>query len=599
MAKKARGKFCRVSAHNFGNYSNKWAVSIRNFNDRFAGKLLVLIDGRSIYTPLFSGVYWEFHDIPMEEIERIEVIRGPGAALWGANAVNGVINIITKNAKDSQGGLVSLTGGSEESIGMVRYGSQIGDDLYYRFYAKSVYRDDYELNEGDAADEMDIERAGFRVDMDPTSNDQVMIQGAFFTGDAKSIYNTPTITPPYFNESSVNEDLFNAFLLSRWTHVIDETTDYALQLYYDWMERDFLLLPEKRGTFDLDFHYRFTPFDYQEWIVGVGYRLYHDNIGSNSIAQFDPASRNDQLFSAFWQDEITLVPDALVLTLGSKFENNDYSGFEYQPNARLAWTPTDHQTLWFAVSRAVRTPARYEHDAAIQFETLPPGSPENPLPLPLVVTPTSDRNFDSEELLSFETGYRVAPHERLSLDFTSYYILYDNLLIAEPGPLSFSPAPAPGYFVLPLYGENNLYGEAYGFEAAFDFRAASWNLMRFAYTYADIQLHKDQGSDGYFFEEFEWRTPTHQASVRSSIDITRDLELDLWLRYVDVLRNLDIPSYITMDARIGWTPSENLEISLGVQNAIERVHREFTSSLVDTKYSNIERNIYGKITWRF
>lgn len=579
--------------------ANKWGVSVRNFNDRFAGKLLVLIDGRSVYTPLFSGVYWEFHDIPTEDIDRIEVIRGPGAALWGANAVNGVINIITKNAKDTQGGLLALTTGSEESLGSVRYGSQVGDNLFYRLYAKSLYRDESDFYRGGAADEMDVQRAGFRIDWDASDQDELMMQSAFFDGDAGSVYNTPTAAPPYFNLSHATDDMRNAFFLAHWKHTLDDSTDYSLQLYYDWMERDLLFLKEQRGTFDLDFQHRFSPFEQHEWIWGLGYRLYQDDIGSNLTARFDPSSRNDQLFSAFWQDEITLVPDRLVFTLGSKIERNDYSGFEFQPNARLAWTPTERQTLWFAVSRAVRTPARYEHDAQIQLETIAPGSPDNPLPLPLVVTPTSDRSFDSEDMAAFEVGYRTSPIDRLTIDLTAYYTLFDELLIAEPGALIFSGVPAPGHFILPLYGENNLYGEAYGFEAAIDFQLATWHRIRLAYTYADIQLHKDDNTNGFFFEGYEWRTPPHQASIRSSIDLTSNLELDLWARYVDELPNLDIPYYITLDARLGWHPSENLEVALGVQNALENRHREFTSSLVDTGYSYIERNIYGKVTWRF
>ncbi|MCK5229802.1 MAG: TonB-dependent receptor, partial [Desulfobulbaceae bacterium] len=355
--------------------SNKWAVTSRGFNGRFANKLLVLIDGRSVYTPSFSGVHWEVIDIFLEDVDRIEVIRGPGATLWGANAVNGVINIITKHAADTQGGLIAMGAGTEErGFGGVRYGTDMGETTYGRFYAKGFKRDEFVHNTtgDDAGDDWDMLRGGFRLDSLLYDRDSVTVQGDIYQGNMNQTLHLPTVSGPFFNkivEDKAEVEGWN--LLTRWQHTLSPTSDFTLQVYYDRTNRDEFVYGEIRDTFDIDLQHQFAAYKRHEVIWGLGYRYTHDDFSDSEILRLDPDSRSDELFSAFVQDKITLMEDCLWLTIGSKFEHNDYTGYEIQPNARLFWAPhTDHK-VWASVGRAVRTPSRMEDDIWFINTTFP------------------------------------------------------------------------------------------------------------------------------------------------------------------------------------------------------------------------------------
>ncbi|MBI1388832.1 MAG: TonB-dependent receptor plug domain-containing protein [bacterium] len=578
--------------------ANKWAISARGFSDRFSNKLLVMIDGRSVYTTLFSGVFWDMQDLILEDVERIEVIRGPGAALWGANAVNGVINIITRHAKETQGGLITTQTGTEEQIGEARWGGQIGEDLYYRVFAKSFYRDDFKsVDGGDAADEWKAQQAGFRIDLDATLQDAIMLEGGLIAGGAGTTYLLAEPYPPYTVRRDENDSFFNANLLARWTHTYSDDSDFSLQVYYDRFQRGMFIYDEDRDMADLDFQHRFSPMENHELIWGLGYRLNSDSIRDGFNAQFDPDDRTTNLFSAFVQDDITLTPDRLFFNLGSKFEHNDYSGFEVQPSARLSFVPVKDHTFWIAVSRAVRTPSRYEQDAQIHLHSYPPGTAENPLPLPLFFTPRGDESFDSEKELAYELGYRCAAASWITLDVAAFYNRYNDLLTAEPYPLEYYTDPTP-YYLVPLRADNLLSGESYGVETAAEIQVTSWQRLRLAYSFEDVQLHRDSKSEGFIFEGFEKRNPRHQVSLRSMMDLTRSLELDAWFRWVDELPGV-VSGYATMDVRLGWRPDDNLELSAGVMNSFDPSHQEFVSTLVDMVPSEVERSFYLKATWRF
>ncbi|MEW6159067.1 MAG: TonB-dependent receptor, partial [Verrucomicrobiota bacterium] len=380
----------RITAHS-------WAVSSRGFNDFFANKLLVLMDGRSVYTPLFSGVFWDVQDTFVEDIERIEVVRGPGASLWGANAVNGVINIVTRTAHDTKGALISGLAGTEEYIGGIRYGGTISEKASYRAYVKYLHRDDQRDAMGaDASDEWDMLRTGFRTDWDFSANDSITFQGDYYEGheDQRLLVVTPPPIPFRMVEGEAR--LAGGNLLGSWRHTFSEESDLGVQVYYDRTERHDRVHREIRNTYDIDFQHRIALFERQEFIWGLGYRLTTDELGEGrdrtGAIQFIPSHRQDQLFSAFLQDEIAIIEDRLRLTLGSKFEHNDYTGLEIQPNARLLWTPHRNHSVWGAVSRAVRSPARFEHDVRAWF--IPP-------PSMLVGNP----EFESESLLAYELGY--------------------------------------------------------------------------------------------------------------------------------------------------------------------------------------------------
>ena len=577
--------------------SSQWAVSARGFNDVFANKLLVLQDGRSIYTPLFSGVFWDVQGSMLEDLERIEVIRGPGATLWGANAVNGVINIISRSSKDTQGVLITGGAGNEErGFGGVRYGGKLSDNAFFRVYGTYFNRDDSALPNGASAnDAWQLGRWGFRVDWDVSEQNLITIQGDAYRGDVHQVFGT--FDPNATNFFRIIQDDFEVVggnILGRWSHTISPNSDFRLQAYYDRTERDTVIFREKRDTFDIDAQHRFLFGERNELVWGAGYRVTTDKVGNSPTISLNPDHRTLNLFSAFGQDEITLVPERLRLTVGSKFEHNDFTGFEIQPSGRLLFTPRERQTFWASVSRAVRTPSRAEDDVilnqVVPAGSLGPGSPA------FVTTIYGNRNFVSEELLAYELGYRFQPHKTLSLDLAAFYNDYDHLRSQEPGPSPTQPLVGPAF---PLHVDNNLYGETYGVEAAATWEIAQWWRLQPSYTFIDMQLHRRSGSADTTSEQDEGKSPRHQFMLRSSMELPHNLSLDAMLRFVDSLPALHISSYLSLDVRLGWRPKKNLELAIVGQNLLHEQHAEFAPSFISTQRSQIERGCYGKITWGF
>ena len=581
--------------------ANKWAISSRGFNDLFANKLLVLMDGRSVYTPVFSGVFWDMQDVLVEDVERIEVIRGPGATLWGANAVNGIINILTKNAKDTQDGLVSLGVGSEErGFGGVRHGGKLGEDVYYRVYAKYLNRDHFvDVSGEEAADGWDVLQGGFRMDWEVSGSNLLTLQGDVYGGDVGQIYSFVTsLEPPYVRTFDFDTPMGGRNVLGRWEHVFSEAQDIALQLYYDRTEREEAVVEAIVNTFDVDFQHRLGIGDRQELVWGFGYRLIQDEIDGTFTVSLDPESRDYQLINAFVQDEIALVEDRLRLTLGSKLEHNDYTGFEIQPNARLLWMPHERHTVWTAVSRAVRTPSRAEDDMRVVILASPPGVLFPDTPTGLVVL-MGNRDFASEELLAFELGYRAHPTDWLLLDIATFYNVYDKLRTFEPDTPFIETVPAPEHLVVPVFAKNEMNGETYGVEFASDWRVMDWWRLRAAYTYLQMQLRLDRDSGDTMSEGVEEASPDHQFSLRSMMDLPRSLELDLGCRYVDDLSTLNVKGYLSFDVRLGWKPRKSIELSFVGYSLLDDHHPEFKPKLTYILPTEVERGVYGAIGWRF
>jgi iron complex outermembrane receptor protein len=581
--------------------ANKWAVTSRGFNGRFANKLLVLIDGRTVYTPLYSGVYWDMKDTLLEDIDRIEVIRGPGASLWGANAVNGVINIITKSAKDTQGGLIVAGAGTEEQgFGAVRYGGKLGQDIDSRAYVKYFDRDSGVFSSGEnGADQWDILRAGFRMDWQRSGPDALTLEGDIYDGEAGVTVVTKSFdpyVPPTFDE---DDDISGANLLGRWKHTVSDTSEIALQVYYDRTERNGAILDQIHDTFDLDLQQQFTLGKRHEIVWGLGYRFVSDNIENTFYGSWDPDSRDDDLYSGFVQDDITLIKDQLRLTLGSKFEHNDYTGSEIQPNGRLMWTPREGHSIWTAVSRAVRTPSRTEEDGRLNTTVLPPGSLLPLFPGYGVVSLFGDGDYESEELLAYELGYRVQPTDQFSVDIATFFNDYSNLRTLEPANPFLEVSPSPAHLVFPFTADNKMDGEAYGVEVAADWRASDWWRIQASYTYLQIQLELDRDSGDTLSESAEGESPHHQVSLRSSMDIVSDVALDLWVRYVDDLPSQDVDSYFTLAVRLGWKLDRNVELSVVGQNLLDNQHPEYKPEFIDTIPTEVERGVYGKVTWQF
>ena len=585
--------------------SNTWAISVRGFNRRFADKLLVLIDGRSIYRPIFSGSYWHRQNPVLEDIERIEIIRGPGAAIWGANAVNGIINIITKNAKDTQGGL--LTGGAgnlEKGFGTLRYGGQVGEDFHYRAYVKGHKRDNFKQTTGESAeDDWHSLQSGFRMDWDASTKDAVTIQGDIFDGESGVVSTFAVPFPPFGVEQA--SDVFDSGLnvIGRWKHTWSETSDMFLQVYYDHVDSKTHYLDgfgQVTRTLDFDFHHYFQFQKNQIITWGLEYRHIFDDITNPSNIVYNPDSRDYKLFSAFVQDDITLIKDKFKVIVGSKFEHNDFTGFEFQPNGRFIWTPRERHSIWGAISRAVRTPNRSEHDFDPLYSThvppnaLFPGAPD------ALFTVVGDKDFDSEELLAYELGYRFLPTDKISIDIAAFYNDYDKLLTFELGPPTLSGTAEDPFLVLPAVVDgDHLTGEAFGLETTFRFNPYPWWKLQASHTFLKMH-HRATNSADINPDRFQRTAAENQLYFRSSMDIGRNLDWDTTFRFVDDVPEWDIDYYLEMDMRLAWRPMKNVELSIVGQNLLDNRHPENADVTgFATPVTEVPRSIYGKVTLRF
>ena len=577
--------------------ANKWAVTIRGFNDRYANKLLVQIDGRSVYTPLFAGVYWDVQDVVLEDVERIEVIRGPGAVVWGANAVNGVVNIITKSARDTQGTFVQAGSGTEErGFSTARTGGKIGENAYYRVYGKWFERDRGGPVTGDPQDEWRQGRAGFRFDWEPNTCDTLTFQGDVYDGTSGTQNRVPDPTSPFRTTIDDDSQVRGGNALLRWSRSIDEETDWALQFYYDRTSREAIVSDflEDRDTIDLDFQHHFPLAQDHSFIWGFGYRNTKDSIRSAPFyLEFYPSKRADDLFSYFVQDEITLREDLLYLTVGSKFEHNDYTGFEFQPTARLLWTPNPRHSLWAAVSRAVRTPSRGEDD--IVLTDLPVDVIAG---VPVFPKFYGNRDVESESLLAYEAGIRGQPIDAFYWDVAVFFNQYEDLVGAIPQSAvpGVTPSGAPALFV-PAWTDNLLSGETYGIEMAGTYEfCPHWHLQG-AYTFLYLVMHGEAGAEPLAMPGVN---PRNQFNVMLSGDLRRDLHIDLVGRYVDSQSGPFLPSYFAMDVRLSWQLAENLEVFVVGRNLFDPGHYEYSrDSLTGVLATEVQEEVYGGMTWRF
>ncbi len=580
---------------------NKWAIGSRGFNGRFDNKLLVLIDGRSVYTPLFSGVYWNVQDVMLEDVDRIEVIRGPGATLWGANAVDGVINVITKKAKSTQSAVVTAGAGTEErAAGGVRYGGKLGDNTYYRAYTKyfdwgpSAYPSGMTAHDG-----WDALRGGFRADWTPAGANSLTLQGDVYRSRFNETLTVASLSAPYSNTFPNDGKYSGGNILGRWNHT-SEGSSMSLQMYYDNTTiTDHSLFGDHQNILDIDFQHGFHAGDSQQFVWGVGYRSIRDKNDASFTVSLQPNQVTLNQFSTFLQDEISLVDNRLQITLGSKFERNEFTGFEIQPNARLLWNLTPNQSIWTAVSRAVRTPALTEEGLRLNSAVIPPGTPSNPTPFPAVVAVFGSNKFNSEDLLAYELGYRVQVTSNLSLDIATFYNNYSNLRTAEPGTPFAEGSPAPTDIVIPFVAANKMSGGTYGVELFADWKVVSkWRLVG-SYSYLQMDIHKNIDSQDPTPDNPNGSSPRHQWYLRSSIDLPKHFEQDTTLRFVDQLPSLNVPSYYSLDAHLGWRPVTRLELSIGGQNLLNNWHFEFMPDFVNTSPTVVKRSIFGSITVKF
>ena len=581
-----------------------WAVSARGFNGQFSNKLLVMIDGRIVYTPNFSGVYWDTMDFPVEDIERIEVIRGPGGSIWGANAVNGVVSIFTKKAADTRGALLTGGGGNvQQEFGLAQYGGAGGKTTDYRVYAKYFNQSDLPaLDGGGGADGWHMLRTGFRTDSKLSANDTLSVEGSLYTGREGELGLTlPAITSPSLVPLPEEIDLDGGFLQATWNHNYANGSDSSLQVSDTRYRRDDPLEAESRNTFYFDYKYHFAWGDRQDFVTGAGYSFTTDQFGSSLTVGFDPASKSLQLFNAFVQDEIAVVPDRFYLTLGTKLEHNDYTGFEFMPTARAAWLPGKHQMFWAAISRALRTPSR--NDTALFVNLGSTTEPDGTLVLTRFV---GNPQFQDERLLAYEAGYRNSLSDNLSVDIAVYYNDYDNLQTIEPSGSFFENSPAPPHEVQTLTYQNLMYGETHGLEVAANWKPTRRLTISPGYALEQLYMHTTRSSVDTATPAFvEDGTPHQSGQLRAHFEICKGLEWNASAYFVDRLTHQGptndqvIPAYTRVDTGLTWKPTSVFSISVVGQNLQKDRHLEFEDFFGSMQSSQIKRGAYAKFTWQF
>jgi iron complex outermembrane receptor protein len=568
--------------------AHAWSISIRGFNSDLANKLLVLVDGRSVYSPLYAGVFWDVQDTLLEDIERIEVVSGPGGTLWGANAVNGVINIITRSANETRAPFVEFGGGTEEQgFAGFRYGGDLNERFAFRTYLKYFDRDaSKQLSGNDGIDDWHMALGGFRLDSKTSLSDRIRIQGDFYSGEkVVEFVDAFTIGTLPAGVSVGDSDVSGGNVMAEWQRTVDERSDFKLLFYYDHTYRSIPnTYTETRDTLDLDFQHHFAIGTRNDVLWGAGIRYSTDELENSTFSSFEPPSRSDSTYSLFVQDKIAIARDRAYLTLGSKFEHNDYSGYEAQPSVRLSWHASDRQTVWLAASRAVRIPSRLDADLRLVLPFSVPG-----IPVPVYVTANGNHDFDSEELLAYEGGYRIQASNAVNLDFAVFYNEYDRLQTQEPGPPEIV---IPSYLILPNDLRNNMYGAAHGGTAAIDWQPADFWRLRLHYAYLDLRLETTPESMDPAEADIAGNSPKHQVSLFSYLDLFEDFNVYLAVRYVDELPNQGVDAYTAVDLSVRWRVADHWHVTMTGQNLTDSGHPEFGPDL-----NEMERAAILKIAW--
>ena len=577
--------------------ASTWSVASRGFSGFTSNKLLVLMDGRSVYSPAFSSTFWDEQNTLIEDIERIEVIRGPGATMWGANAVNGVINIITRKAQDTHGTLVRFGAGTEGRLTAGgRYGGRISDTASGRLY---LTYDDHAGNEladsgADAYDSWQPAQGGFRLDGNPDASREWTLQGDLVHNDGDQILSPYwQDRPPFLAAVRDQVEVRGGNLLGRFRQEVGADSAFTVKTYYDRKDRDERYFRFEFDTFDADLQYETRMGSRNSLTLGTGYRAVRGEFDQEMFQARLPDG-TDHLYSGFLQDELTLLADRLWLTAGAKYEHNDFTGSEWQPSAQLLWQPAERHSLWAKTARAVRTPTILEQRGRLVVGVYPGAEGVQAARL------LGSERFESEVVNAYEAGYRWRARENLSFDLAVFHNIYDQL---------YSISPQPGPDGVNFQFGNGMEGDSSGVEVAVDWQAASWLSLALSYSWLTQDLEVDDpAAIAGMADLLEGTSPAHQASLRSGISLAEHWQLNLWLRYVDAITCLDstnlvggvipIDSYFLFDANLIWTPTKNLELMLAGQNLLEPSRLQYALE-VATPPTEIERGVYAKLTWRF
>ena len=574
--------------------ASDWAVTSRGFNGRFANKLLVLIDGRSLYSPDFAGVLWQVQNLMLEDIDRIEVIRGPGATLWGANAVTGVINILTKKSNDTQGGLLSVGGGMQERVFTgARYGMSKGESLAYRFYGNYFNRGEFQSLAGQGTrDNWDGVRTGFRLDSQPTQQDTLMVEGDIHRDAAFTQTHVAGFTPPFNTTPLLETTYAGGHVLGRWTRSYSPHSEFSVHMYYETLSRDNAILNVQVHVFDIEFQERSSLGARHDLIWGVGYRTTADSTSTSSTISLNPPSLRTNLASIFFQDEIAIIPGRLWFTPGIRFESTPYTGYQSEPSGRLLWSLSENQSLWVSAAQATRTPQRSERGLHVVTAVFPgPGG------LLTSVDRFGSSRAGDEDMFDFEAGYRAQPTKAVSIDLTTFYDRYKSLETQEPGAPFPSASPVP-HFVVPLFYANGMHGTGYGGEISLGWKPTSRWKLNAGYSFLRQALHLNPGSQSSAALLTAGDNPRHQFQLRSQFNLPHQAEFDASMYYVGRLLDQSVPAYTRLDLRIGWHPFESVDFDLIGQDLLAPRHLEFLNNtgLVPTLPT---RRAFARLTWRF
>lgn len=566
--------------------ASAWDLSARGFSAQFSNQLLVMIDGVSVYTPLFAGVWWELQSVPIADVERIEVIRGPGGVVWGANAVNGVVNVITKGAGQTLGGLASTTQSTTGSKTTARYGWSTGERGALRVWFDVEDHDSLVDADGDdpGIEDWSLFKAGFRGDWTLASGDRLHLSGSGYTASIGEDYTVADPLDPSNHQVVVDDTPKNGFsLLGAWERDDSPTTTTRLQAWYsrdDQRQVDFEIHIDQLDV-ELQRTHRLSETNTLVW--GIGDRFVLADLPGDFTWTFDPDDRTLNTPRLFALDKWRIPAADLELSIGSQLEYNDFTGFEVQPSLRAAWTPTPHQTVWGGATRAVRTPSIQENDARLN------------IPLDFLgnfLTVTGSKEVVSEELLAYELGWRVQLDRGVAFDLTGFYNDYDDLITLEDG----APYTQGGNTFFPIVFDNKGAATAWGVELAMDVALSSSWKLRSGYTWFTLDADPDADSSDPDFPLVEDSAPHNQVNLRSYLDLGEAWELDAGLYYVDRVGVFDTPSYVRADVRLGWRPEPGVELSLGVQNALDGRHPEDNPPGVLDAGTEVERSVYVRFT---
>jgi len=594
---------------------NKWAISARGFNSRFANRLLVLMDGRTLYTLTFGGVFWDAQDTMIEDIERIEVVRGPGGAVWGTNAFNGVVNIITKSASQTGGGLMAADTGTQRPLGVSARLGSTDSALKWRMFGKAFRQDgNINFNDGDANDDWRQARIGGRVDLElPNSTLQISTE-AYRGKSGMDLWDYDRL--PELATLATEDEYEGAFATLEWSKTTAHMGRIDVRAVADYTDRDSLVFDEQRNTYDLEVKHTLPAARYHDVMWGLGVRHTADSTHRTAIAVV-PADDALTIYHGFLQDEIALLDDALHVTAGGRIEHSDYIGTQFMPNLRTSYNASERSTVWAAISRGIRSASRLERDVRVTdaIPAVPANTPPvNPTPAPLGVEIWGDPNFAPEKLKAFELGWRQRLSQAISFDIAAYYNQYSGIRGVRRLPTVCAPSMTPveenpfcvftaSKIIVPIQYSNLLSGNIWGAELTVNWNPLrNWRLVA-SYAYLEQDFENNPVDFGDFQLDFAELSAgldaRNQWTLRSSVSLNTRWDWDLFLRHVDALPTGEVAAYTDLNTRIAWRPRIDFELALTGENLLHDDHREFVSDFVDLSPVSIKRAVHLQARWSF